>query len=154
MSQTFSQIHIQCVFATKYRKAVIDSSWKDRLHRYIIGIINNDGHRVLAINSMPDHLHVFFGYRIEKSIPRLMQMVKGDSSRWINLEKLVPGHHFRWQEGFGAFSYCKDEVDTVVKYILNQEEHHGKQSFIDEYRMMLRKFGIDFDERYIFKEPE
>jgi putative transposase len=153
MSNTYSQIHIQCVFAVKYRDAVIRKPWKERLHKYIIGIVNNNGHKMLSINSMPDHVHLFFGMRPKQSLSELMQLVKGDSSEWINKEKLVKGK-FRWQDGYGAFSYSKSHTDAVVKYILNQEEHHKKVSFRDEYIDMLKKFEVEYDERYLFRELE
>jgi REP element-mobilizing transposase RayT len=153
MSNTYTQIHIQCVFAVKYRNAIIEKSWKDRLHKYIIAIINNNSHKLLAINSVPDHLHLFFGMRPTQSLSDLMRLVKGDSSEWINKEKFVAGK-FRWQDGYGAFSYSKSQVDAVVKYILNQEEHHKKKKFLDEYREMLQKFEIEYDEQYLFKELE
>jgi REP element-mobilizing transposase RayT len=153
MANTYTQIHIQCVFAVKYRDAVIQSSWNERLHKYIIAIVNNNGHKLLAINSMPDHLHLFFGMRPKQSLSDLIQIVKGESSKWINNEKLVRGK-FSWQEGFGAFSYSKSHTDAVVKYILNQQELHRKTIFMEEYKEMLRKFDVDFDDRYIFKELE
>jgi len=153
MSNTYTQIHIQCIFAVKYRDAVINRSWEKRLRKYIIAIVNNNGHKALAINSMPDHLHLFFGMRPKQSLSDLMQLVKGDSSEWINKQKLVVGK-FRWQEGYGAFSYSKSQTDAVVKYILNQEDHHRKKTFMEEYKDMLKKFEIDYDKRYIFKELE
>ena len=153
MPNTYTQIHLQCVFAVKYRDAVIDRSWKDRLHKYIIAIVNNNDHKVIAINSMPDHLHLFFGMRPTQSLSDLMRLVKGDSSEWVNQQKLVKGK-FRWQEGYGAFSYSKSHTDAVVKYILNQEAHHRKKSFLEEYKEMLKKFEVDFDQQYIFTEPE
>ncbi len=153
MSNTFTQIHIQCVFAVKYREALIDASWKDRLHKYIIAIVQNNGHKVLAINSMPDHLHLFFGMRPKQSLSDLMRLVKGDSSEWINKEKLVK-KTFRWQEGYGAFSYSKSQTDVVVNYVLNQENHHKKTTFLEEYRDFLEKFEVEYDEQYIFKELE
>lgn len=153
MSDTYTQIHIQCVFAVKYRDATISSPWKERLHQYIIAIVQNNGHKVLAINSMPDHLHLFFGMRPTQSLSDLMRLVKGDSSEWVNKEKLVRGN-FRWQEGYGAFSYSKSHTDAVVKYILNQKEHHKKKTFTEEYLEMLKKFDIDYNPEYIFKEME
>jgi putative transposase len=153
MSNTYSQIHIQCVFAVKYRDAVISKTWKERLHKYIIGIINNNEHKMLAINSMPDHLHLFFGMRPNQSLSELMRLVKGDSSEWINKEKLVAGK-FRWQDGYGAFSYSKSHTDAVVRYILDQEEHHKKMTFRDEYVDMLKKFEVEYDEKYLFTELE
>ncbi len=153
MSNTYTQIHLQCVFAVKNRDAVIGNEWKERLHKYIIAIVNNNGHKLLAINSMPDHLHLFFGMRPQQSLSDLMRLVKGDSSEWINNQKLVRGK-FRWQEGYGSFSYSKSHVKAVIDYILNQEKHHHKKTFLEEYKEMLEKFEIDFDERYIFKELE
>ena len=153
MSNTYTQIRIQCIFAVKYRDAVINRSWKKRLHKYIIAIVNNNGHKALAINSMPDHLHLFFGMRPKQSLSDLMQLVKGDSSEWIDKQKLVLGK-FRWQEGYGVFSYSKSQTDAVVKYILNQEDHHRKKTFMEEYKEMLKKFEIDHNEQYIFKELE
>lgn len=153
MSNTYTQIHMQCVFAVKYRDSVINNSWKERLHKYIIAIINNNGHKLLCINSMPDHLHLFFGMRPNQSLSDLMRLVKGDSSEWINSQKLVMGK-FRWQEGYGAFSYSKSHTDAVIKYIINQEEHHRKQTFLEEYVQMLKNFDVDYNEQYIFKELE
>ena len=153
MSNTYTQIHIQCIFAVKYRNAVIANSWKERLHKYIISIVNNNGHKALSINSMPDHLHLFFGMRPNQSLSDLMRLVKGDSSEWINKQKLVLGK-FRWQEGYAAFSYSKSHTDAVVKYILNQEEHHRKKTFLEEYKEMLKKFEINYDEQFIFNELE
>lgn len=153
MSNTYTQIHIQCVFAVKYRNAVIQNVWKDRLHKYIIAIVNNNGHKLLAINSMPDHLHLFFGLRPNQSLSDLMRLIKGDSSEWINKQKLVLGK-FRWQDGYGAFSYSKSQIDSAVNYILNQQEHHHKITFLNEYREMLKNFEVNYDEQYIFKELE
>ena len=153
MSNTYTQLHIQCVFVVKYRDAVVNEEWKERLHQYIIAIVNNNGHKLLAINSMPDHLHLFFGMRPHQSLSDLMRLVKGDSSEWINKEKLTKGK-FRWQEGYGVFSYSKSHTDAVIKYILNQEDHHRKQTFLEEYTEMLKKFEVDYEEKYLFKELE
>jgi REP element-mobilizing transposase RayT len=153
MPNTYTQIHIQLVFAVKYRAALIDKTWKERLHQYMTGIVQNNGHKLLRINGMSDHVHVLIGLRPSQSISELMQNLKRDSSTWINTEKLTP-HRFAWQEGFGAFSYSHSHIDEVVKYIENQEEHHRKRSFLEEYKAFLQKFEIDFDELYIFKEPE
>ena len=151
MTNTYTQIHIHCVIAVKYRDSVINKIWKDRLHKYIIAIVNNNGHKLLSINSMPDHLHLFMGLSPNQSFSVLMRLVKGDSSEWVNKQKLVAGK-FRWQEGYGAFSFSKSQTDTVVKYILNQEEHHQKKSFLEEYIEMLQKYEVTFDEQYVFKE--
>ena len=108
---------------------------------------------MLAINNMPDHLHLFFGFRPTQSLADLMRMVKGDSSEWINNQQFTPAT-FRWQEGYGAFSYSRSHVIKVINYILNQEKHHKKQTFLEEYQQFLKQFEIDYDERYIFKELE
>ena len=153
MANTYTQIHIQFVFAVKYRKSLIDKSWKDELHKYITGIISNKEHKLIQINSMPDHIHIFIGMRPNESISDLMKVVKGESTKWINESKLK-NKNFSWQEGFGAFSYSKSQVDSVVKYIQNQETHHKKKSFLEEYRAFLNAFEIEWDEKYIFKELE
>lgn len=152
MANTYTQIHIQCVFAPKFRKALILPDWNQRLHKYITGIVQNHGHKMLSINSMPDHLHMFFGFRPNQSLSDLMRMVKGDSSEWINDQKLTPSL-FRWQEGFGGFSYRKSDVPTICEYIQNQQIHHKKILFLDEYRALLKEFEVDYDEQYIFKPP-
>ena len=153
MPNTYTQIHIQCVFAVKYRASVIESNWKETLHRYITGIVQNHGHKVIAINSMPDHVHLFFGFRPNQSLSDLMRSVKSDSSEWINNEKLTPSG-FRWQEGYGAFSYSRSQIKTVSEYIENQEEHHRKRTFLEEYKRFLHQFEVEYDERYIFKPLE
>lgn len=153
MANTFTQIHIQSVFSVQIRACIIRKSWKENLYRYITGIIQNHGHKVLAINGMPDHVHVFFGMRPTQSLSDLMQMVKGDSSQWINEQRFIQGR-FSWQEGYGAFSYSRSQVPAVIRYVRNQEEHHRTRSFIEEYHDFLRKFGIAFEERYTFTPVE
>jgi putative transposase len=153
MANTYTQIHIQAVFVVQGRNCIIKKSWKDELYKYIVGIIQNNGHKVLAINGMPDHIHVFLGLRPSQSLSDLMQDVKGSSSRWINEKRLVSSQ-FSWQEGYGAFSYSKSHVDQVIDYIKNQEIHHRKKSFMEEYLEFLEKFEISYDKRYIFKPVE
>ncbi len=153
MGNTYSQIHIQCVAAVKYRRSLIALEWKEELHKYITGIVQNNGHKMIEINTMPDHLHFLFGCRPDQSISDLMRFVKGDSSEWINKEKFCPST-FRWQGGFGAFSYSKSQIPIVANYIHNQEKHHRKKTFLDEYTKMLEKTGITYDPRYIFKPLE
>ena len=153
MPNTYTQIHIQCKFAVKYRLAMIGNIWKERLHQYITGIIQNHGHKMIAINTMPDHLHMFYGMRPNQSISDLMQIVKGGSSEWINLKKITPTT-FRWQSGFGAFSYDKGQINKIATYIENQEMHHQKKPFLTEYREILKEFGVEYDERYLFKDLE
>ena len=152
MSNTFSQVYIQCVFAVKFRAALLNKNWDQRLRSYISAIIQDNGHKVLAINNMPDHLHVFFGLNPTQSISSLMQIVKGESSEWINREKLC-SQKFQWQTGYAAFSYAKSEISTVVSYIQNQQEHHKKIPFLDEYKIMLETAGIEYNPKYIFQPP-
>lgn len=152
MSNTYTQIHIHCIFAVKYRASLITKDWKERLHQYITGIVQNHTHKMIAINSMPDHLHMLFGMRPTQSLSDLMRIVKGDSSEWINNQRLTPDS-FRWQEGYGAFSYEKKKISVVAAYIANQELHHQKRTFLEEYKEFLENFEIDYDEQYVFKEP-
>ncbi|MEL7500735.1 MAG: IS200/IS605 family transposase [Planctomycetota bacterium] len=150
MPNTYTQIHIQTVFTVQNRSCVIQKHWNTNLYRYITGIVQNHGHKVLAINGMPDHVHLFFGMRPAQSLSNLMQSVKGDSSKWINEQRLI-GCRFSWQEGYGAFSYSKSQVPQVIQYIRDQEKHHRKRTFLEEYHEMLDKFGVDFDAKYSFK---
>jgi putative transposase len=152
MPNSYTQIHIQAVFAVKYRAALLEDHWRNEFHKYVTGIVQNQGHKMLSINSVQDHVHVLFGMRPVQSLSDLMQDIKGDSSRWINLKCFVP-IHFEWQQGYGAFSYRKKDVPNVIRYIDNQQQHHMKETFLDEYRMQLESFEIDYDERYIFSEP-
>ncbi len=153
MANTYTQIHIQVIFAVKNRTDLIQNEWKDELYKYITGIIQTHKHKVLAINGMPDHLHVFFGMRPTQSHSDLMQDMKGSSSKWINDQRLVQGR-FEWQEGYGAFSYSKSQATKVIGYIKDQEIHHRKYSFLEEYKEFLEKFEVDFDGQYIFKALE
>ena len=153
MANTYTQIHLQAIFAVKRRTALIQQTWKDELYKYITGIIKAHDHKLLAINGMPDHVHIFFGMRPVQSLSDLMQDVKQDSSKWINTRGFVKGK-FEWQQGFGAFSYSKSQASRVIGYVQNQEDHHKSISFLDEYKAFLKKFEVDYDERYIFKEPE
>lgn len=151
MANTYTQIHIQFVFAVKYRDGLIQSSFKAELYQYISGILKPHNHKLLAINGMPDHIHIFIGMRPTQSISDLMQDIKGNSSKWINEKKFLKVK-FEWQEGFGDFSYSKSHVNKVIDYIKNQEVHHKKETFRDEYLKFLKAFEIDYDERYIFKD--
>ncbi|MCD4792106.1 MAG: IS200/IS605 family transposase [Bacteroidales bacterium] len=150
MANTYTQIHIQTIFAVQNRQCLIQPDWKDELYKYITGIIQNYDHKLLQINGMPDHIHIFFGMRPKQSLSDLMKKVKEDSSGWINKKGFLR-NHFSWQAGFGAFSYAKSQVPNVIRYIQNQEKHHKKETFIEEYLNFLKAFEIDYDERYIFK---
>jgi putative transposase len=151
MPNTYTQLYIHCVFAVKYREAVIEAEWEERLQKYITGILQNNGHKLLAINSMPDHLHFFVGLNPNQSISEMMKLAKGDSSEFINKEKFTK-RKFQWQDGYGAFSNSRSQIDSVVKYILNQKQHHAKKTFRDEYLDMLKDYAVDYDEKYIFHD--
>ena len=151
MANTFTQIYLQFVFAVQDRLSLIRSEWKDELYKYITGIVQNNNHKLIAINGMPNHLHVFVGYKPHQLIPDLLQDIKGSSSTWINKKGFIQGK-FGWQEGYGAFSYSHSQIDSVVKYIMNQEEHHKKKTFREEYIELLQRFNIEYDERYILKD--
>ena len=153
MANTYTQIHIQAVFAVKYRKALVQNDWKNELYKYITGIVQGNEHRLLSINGMPDHVHVFFGMRPTQSLSDLLQDIKTNSSKWINEREFVKGR-FEWQQGFGAFSYSKSQCPIIINYIRNQETHHQKVTFLEEYRKVLEEFSIAYDERYIFRELE
>jgi REP element-mobilizing transposase RayT len=153
MANTYTQLHIQFVFAVKYLAALIGKTWKEEMYKYITGIIQENGHKMLQINSMPDHIHIFIGMRPTQSIAALVQNIKTESSKWIK-EKGFCKSLFSWQEGYGAFSYSKSHVPDVIRYIQNQEAHHKKQNFLEEYIHYLKTFEIEYDEKYIFKNPE
>jgi REP element-mobilizing transposase RayT len=151
MANTYTQIHIQAVFAVRNRASLIHSDWKVELYKYMTTIIQNEGHKVLAINGVSDHIHILFGMRPVQSLSDLMKKTKGASSKWIN-EKGFCRRRFSWQEGYGAFSYSMSQLPRVIRYIQNQEEHHRKKTFVQEYEKMLKDFYLNYDHRYIFKE--
>ena len=147
---TYSQIYIQVVFAVKNRNALIDFSWEERLYQYITGIIHNKGQKLIAINGMPDHIHIFIGLKPSCCLSDLVREVKKSSNIFINENKLSIDT-FNWQEGYGAFSYSHSHVDSVYKYIMNQKEHHKKITFKDEYIDFLEKFAVEYDQKYLFE---
>jgi REP element-mobilizing transposase RayT len=153
MANTYTQIHIHAVFAVQNKLSLIKKDWQGRLYQYISAIIQDHGHKVLSIGGTSDHIHLLFGFRPSQSLSELMQRVKRNSSEWINKEKLAMGK-FSWQEGYGAFSYSKSQIIQVIKYIENQEIHHKKRTFAEEYRKILDDFGLEYDERFIFKPIE
>ncbi|MCX6312313.1 MAG: IS200/IS605 family transposase [Bacteroidetes bacterium] len=153
MANTYTQIHIHAVFSVQNRECIISNNWRDELYKYITGIIQNNNHKLLAINGMPDHLHILFGMRPTQSISDLLQDIKGNSSKWINERKFTK-RRFSWQEGYGAFSYSKSQLPQVIQYIAKQQEHHLKKTFIKEYKESLNAFNVEFDDRYIFKPIE
>ena len=153
MANTYSQIYIHYVFVVKNRSNLIQSKWKNDLHRYIAGIVEQQGHKLMQINGMPDHIHALISMNPKQSASDLMFHIKRGSSLWINDNRFVMGK-FSWQEGFAAFSYGKSQISNVAAYIENQEVHHKKHSFMEEYLELLKLFEIEYDERYIFKPIE
>ena len=150
MGNTYTQIHIQSVFTVQNRVCIIRKAWKDELYKYITSIIQSNGHKVLAINGMPDHIHAFIGLRPSISVSDLARDVKNNSSNFINDRNWVKGK-FSWQSGFGAFSYSRSQIEKVYNYILNQENHHKKKTFKEEYLELLKKFEIEYNEKYLFE---
>ena len=150
MANTFSQIYIQTVFAVSNRESLIKPNFKEELYKYITGIVKNQGQKLISINGIPDHVHILIGLKPAMALADLVKEMKADSSNFINKRRLVHGR-FSWQEGYGAFSYGHSQLDTIISYIHNQEKHHSRRSFKDEYLMLLRKFDIGFEEKYIFK---
>jgi putative transposase len=151
MANTFTQIYLQFVFAVQNRISLIQPEWKDELCKYITGVVQNNRHKLIAINGTANHLHIFVGYKPHQSIPDLLQDIKGDSSKWINKNGFVYGK-FQWQEGYGAFSYSHSQIADVAKYIDNQEIHHRKKSFREEYVELLWRFEMPFDEKYLLRD--
>ena len=146
---TYSQIYIQIVFAVKGRNSLIRASWEKELYKYISGIVRNKGQKMLAINGMPDHIHLFIGMKPSCCLAELVREIKKASNHFVN-EQQFTNYKFHWQEGYGAFSYSHSSVDKVIKYILNQKEHHKKRSFRDEYIDILEKFQIAYNSKYLF----
>lgn len=149
MPNTYTQIHLHFVFAVKNRQALIYESIRDRVEKYITGIVQNFGHKLLAVYCMPNHAHLFVGFRPTQLIADFMREVKSASSTFINTEGLTKAK-FNWQEGYGAFSYSHSHVPNVIDYVLNQPEHHRKKTFQEEYLELLKKFEIAYDEKYLF----
>ena len=150
MANTYTQIHIQIVFTVQNRECVIRNIWKDELYKYITGIVQNNKHKLLAINGMPDHIHILIGHRPSQSLSDLVQDIKGSSSKWINEKRFIQGR-FLWQEGYGAFSYSKTDLPKIIGYIQHQCEHHMKKTFLEEYLELLKEFDIEYDDRFVFK---
>jgi len=151
MANTYHQIYLQTVFAVKYRKARVLKSWKEKLFGVIGNLINETGCKTIIVNGVEDHVHCFLGLKPVVSVSELMKTVKAKSSKYINDHSLTPSR-FEWQEGYGVFSYGQSQIDRVYKYILNQEAHHKKLTFHEEYLGFLKSFKVEYDERYVFQE--
>ena len=150
MANTYSQIYSQTVFAVEGRLSLIRPEFKEDLYKYIAGIVTNQGQKLISINGMSDHVHILIGLRPAMALADLVREIKADSTNFINKKKWVRGR-FSWQEGYGAFSYGHSQLDAIIRYIQNQEKHHRRRSFKDEYLAWLKKFEIPFEEKYVFK---
>jgi putative transposase len=155
MANTYTQIYIQIVFAVQGRQSLIREQHNEELQKYIGGIISGQGQKLIAINNMPDHCHILVGQKPNLALSDLVRDIKASSSGFINDRRWVLGR-FSWQEGFGAFSYSHSQLDAVVRYIQNQQQHHRSKSFTEEYLDLLARFNVSHDQAYIFKpvEPE
>ncbi len=150
MANTYTQCYFHLVFAVKNRDALIMKHWKNELEKYITGIIQNHKHKLLAIGSMPDHLHIFIGYNLNQLIPNLVEEIKTSSNAWVKYHRYSK-FKFDWQKGYGAFTHSRSQINQVVNYIMNQEGHHHKKSFKEEYLEILEKNGIEFKDKYLFE---
>jgi REP element-mobilizing transposase RayT len=151
MANTYHQIYLQTIFAVKYRKAVVDKTWKEKLFAVIGNLINETNCKTIIVNRVEDHIHCFIGLKPVVAVSELMKTVKAKSSKYINDHSLTP-EHFEWQEGYGVFSYSQKDVDTVYKYIQHQEEHHKVQTFRQGYLELLKEFKVEYDEQYTFQD--
>ncbi|APF17274.1 transposase [Caldithrix abyssi DSM 13497] len=150
MAGTYSKIYIQVIFAVKGRQNLLQKSWRNEVFKYMTGIIKNKGHKSIIINGVSDHVHCFIGLKPFMALSGLVRDIKNNSSNFINDRGFVQGK-FEWQAGYGAFSYAHSQLDTVYKYILNQEAHHKKKTFREEYYNFLKKFEIEFKDEYLFE---
>jgi REP element-mobilizing transposase RayT len=150
MANTYSQIYIQIVFAVQGRQNLLAKEWRQEVFKYMAGIIKNKGQKPIIVNGVDDHVHAFVGLKPAMALSDLVRDIKNNSSNFINDNHWAKGK-FNWQEGYGAFSYSHSQVEDVYSYILNQEQHHTKQTFQDEYIGFLKKFEIEHDVKYLFE---
>jgi len=151
MADTYSQIYIHVVFAVKGRNNLISTKWKGELYKYMTGIISNEGQKLIAINGMPNHIHILIGLKPTMALSNLVRDIKANSSKFINEKQWIAGK-FEWQSGFGAFSYSHSQVPVIAKYIEDQEEHHKKKTFKEEYTEFLKLYNIDYRDEFVFDE--
>ena len=149
MANTYLQIYLQIVFAVEGRANLIPVAHQEELFRYMTGIVTNKRQKLLAAGGMPDHVHLFIGLNHGSAVSDLVRDIKANSSRFINEQRWLRGQ-FRWQEGYGGFSYSRSHIHLVIEYILNQKQHHVKRTFKDEYLKLLQEFQVEYDERYVF----
>jgi len=149
MADTYVQAYFHLIFAVQNRQALIQKSWNNELEKYITGIVQNNNHKLIAIGSMPDHIHIFVGYNLNQTIPNLVEDIKTSSNHWIKKKNLTK-FKFNWQKGYGAFTHSHSQINVVTKYVLNQQEHHHRKTFKEEYLEMLNKFQIIYKDKYVF----
>jgi REP element-mobilizing transposase RayT len=153
MPNTFSQVYLQFVFAVKHRQSLIPKEFKEELHKYITGLVQHRKAKMLAVHCMPDHMHLFVGFRPVISISEFVKEIKVESNQFINAKRCVRGK-FSWQEGYGVFSYSHSHIGAVVDYVQNQEIHHRKITFQQEYIEFLKKFELNYEEKHLFDFSE
>lgn len=149
MAGTFSQIYIQIIIAVKRRENLLDKSWRNEVFKYITGVIKLKGNKPIIVNGVSDHIHCFIGLKPSTAIADLARDIKNNSSKFIN-EKGFAKLKFNWQSGYGVFSYSHSQIDAVYNYILNQEKHHRKKSFKEEYLEFLDKFNVEYKHEFLF----
>jgi REP element-mobilizing transposase RayT len=149
MPNTYTQLYVHLVFAVKKRQALIKPEHREEIERYMCGILQNKKHKLIAIYLMPDHAHILIGANPALALSETVQVLKSETSKFIN-DKQFTSFQFRWQEGFGAFSHSRSDLDRVVNYILNQQEHHSNKTFKAEYVSILQRYEIAFQDEYLF----
>jgi len=151
MANTYTQLYFHVIFAVKGRRNHISKKWKDELYKYITGIILNKSQKLMIINGMPDHLHLLIGTKPNCNLSDLVRDIKANSSKWINEKQFIKGK-FEWQTGFGAFTIGQSQISKIVNYIKNQEVHHTKKTFKEEYTGFLNAYEIDYKNKYLFDD--
>ncbi len=149
MAGTYSRIYIQAVFCVQDRSCLLRHEWRTEIFKYMSGIITNKGHKAIIVNGVEDHVHAFFGLKPSAAVSDLVRDIKNNSSRFINENQWLRGK-FSWQQGYGAFSYAHSQLDAVYNYVLNQEAHHKKRSFREEYQELLKKFDVEYEPEHLF----
>ncbi|NNE28610.1 MAG: IS200/IS605 family transposase [Saprospiraceae bacterium] len=150
MANSYSKIYIHLILVVKNRASFIQKAWKEELFKYITGIVQNKGHKLVAIGGVADHIHILIGLNVNEKISDLVKAIKNATNGWIN-DRNLTSSKFYWQQGYGAFSHSHGNLDTVAKYVLKQEEHHRKKTFKEEYKNLLKEFEVEYKEEYLFE---
>lgn len=151
MANTYSQLYFHIVFAVKGRGNLISSTWNEELYKYITGIVINKNQKLIAINGMPDHVHILIGMKPDGNLSELVRDIKANSSKFINEKKWIVGK-FEWQQGFGAFTLGHSQLAAIINYIKSQEEHHKTKTFKEEYLDFLKRYDIDYKAEHLFED--